>query len=119
MIKLLEIAKLISTDVRSRSNAKKIVDLIDNNTDEVVLDFKNVSFISRSFSDELCTIIENRSGIRFSEKNMSHFVGLMFHTVQTSRNKKRKRNVSDNEIINIDNMDSLSDFFVKNDMSHV
>ena len=54
---IIKISALISSDVRSRSNAEIIRSAIDGISDKVILDFSGVSFVSRSFTDELCSIV--------------------------------------------------------------
>jgi len=111
MKKRIEIAKLISSDVRSRANAEKIVRSIDSGISEIELDFKDVTFMSRSFADELCDIIERMNWIHFTESNMSAFVEAMFNTVSNGRNREREREVYDADIIYLNDMKSLTEFF--------
>ena len=48
-----KISELISADIRSRANANIIRSAIDGVDGKIILDFEGVSFISRSFTDEL------------------------------------------------------------------
>ena len=56
---VIKISTLISGKVRSRSNAEIIRSAIDGISDKIILDFSGVSFVSRSFTDELCSIVEH------------------------------------------------------------
>ena len=47
---VLLISELIGTDVRSRSNAGIIQSVVDGMKEGVILDFSEVTFISRSFA---------------------------------------------------------------------
>ena len=69
MGKVIKIAELIGTDVRSRSNAGIIQAEIDGEVNEVIIDFSKVTFVSRSFVDELCNIMEKCNNVKL--ENMS------------------------------------------------
>ena len=56
---VLLISELIGTNVRSRSNAGIIQAVIDGVKEGVTLDFREVTFVSRSFADELCNIMDD------------------------------------------------------------
>lgn len=65
----IKIAELIGTDIRSRNNAKRILEVI-NTDDEYTLDFTSVEFMSRSFTDELCNIIDYNNNVTIDEVTM-------------------------------------------------
>lgn len=114
MKKKIVIAELISTDVRSRCNAEKIRDEIDKTSDNVILDFSGVIFISRSFTDELYTIIEYYKNLKIDLINMSEIVKTMIDAVKKGRENKRTRLINnDSEIKEFDDMKSLSEFLSK------
>ena len=56
MSRVLRIADIISTDVRSRSRADIIRNELEENRSNLILDFTDVVFMSRSFTDELYVI---------------------------------------------------------------
>lgn len=116
MEKRIKIAKLISSDVRSRTHAEKIVCSIDRGVSSVTLDFSGVTFMSRSFADELCDIIERMNWISFTETNMSGIVESMFQTVRSGRNRERERVMYNSDIINLKDMKSLAEFLEYADM---
>ena len=109
----IKISTLISTDVRSRSNAEIIRNEIDVTSDKVVLDFSGVCFISRSFTDELCSVIEHLKNVTIDIDNMSDIVKTMMEAVKNSRKNKRIRSKDNSEIKEFDDMEDLSDFFSK------
>ena len=88
MGKIVKIEELIGTDVRSRSNA--------------------VTFVSRSFADELCNILDKFKNVEL--ENMDHIVQSMIDAVKSGRTKKRIRSEDNSEIKVFDNIDSLSSF---------
>ena len=69
MKKIIRIAELIGSDIRSRKNADHIRKGIADCTDVVELDFNGVEFISRAFADEIYTIVnENRNNVESALK---------------------------------------------------
>lgn len=110
MEKRMKIAELISTDVRSRSNADKIRNEIATSSQNVILDFLGVTFISRSFTDELYTITEEVNNIEVKMINMSDIVKSMSEAVENGRKKKRVRVDNNSEIKEFNDIESLSAF---------
>lgn len=81
---MFKIADLISTDIRSRANADIIRSAIDGIKENIVLDFSGVTFVSRSFTDELYNVMKENKNI--SLVNMSDFVKSMLEAVTKGRN---------------------------------
>lgn len=111
MDKTFNIAELISTDIRSRGNANIIRSAIDGIEGNIILNFADVTFMSRSFTDELYNILDEHKNITLI--NMSDFVDTMFKTVTQGRNNKRKLVDKESEIKEFDDMKSLSSFLSK------
>lgn len=105
---VIEIAKIISTDIRSRSNAEIIRAAIDGISEKITLDFSSVTFISRSFTDELCNILDSCTNLEIT--NTSDFVKSMIDTVSKSRKTKRVFTQDNSEIKEFNDMKSLSAF---------
>ncbi len=110
MEKIFKVSELIGTDIRSRSNAEIIRGAIDGVKGEIVLDFSGVSFISRSFTDELCAIMEQSDKIRLS--GTTDFVKSMIETVASGRTRKRERHKEDSEMKEFKDIESLSEFLM-------
>lgn len=108
MNKIIPISTLISTDIRSRANANIIRSAIDGITDNITLDFSNVSFMSRSFTDELYNVMEEHKNITFI--NMSPFVTSMWDAVIQGRKTKRVSSTDTSEIKEFKDMKSLESF---------
>ena len=108
MVKVLKIKELISADVRSRANAKKIWDIVNATNNSIELDFSGVIFVSRSFADEVYNIIDSKKGITIT--NTFDIVKSMFETVSSSRSSKRVREKDNSEIKDFHDMESLSSF---------
>lgn len=108
MEKVLNISVLVSTDIRSRANANIIRSVIDGVYGKIILDFSGVTFISRSFADELYNILNERDNVSLA--NESELVKSMLEAVSLSRKNKRVQNNNTSEIKEIDDMKSLESF---------
>lgn len=108
MDKTFKIADLLSTDIRSRANANIIRSLIDGVRGQIILDFTGVSFVSRSFTDELYNITQENRKITLT--NLSDFVQTMLDAVIQGRTNKRNPLADNSEIVEFKDMESLSTF---------
>jgi hypothetical protein len=108
MDKILKISKLISTDIRSRANAEIIRAVVDGIEENVILDFRGVTFVSRSFTDELYNVMCEHKNIELV--NTSDFVKSMIDAVTQGRKQKRIFVEEKSEIREFDDMKSLSSF---------
>lgn len=107
MKKIIKIAELIGVDIRSRQNADHIRNSIDNFSGVVELDFDGVEFISRSFADEVYTLVkENNDNVVL--KNMEGIIGSMMSVVSESRTHKRVRKTKNANMKEFSDMESLS-----------
>lgn len=104
----LKISELLSTDIRTRSKADKIREAASGLQSPIILDFKEVTFISRSFADELCNIMDTG---KFRLKGLSEFLNTMYNTVSSARGNKRQRNVENANVSTLKDFESLSEFF--------
>jgi hypothetical protein len=111
MEKRILIARIISTDVRSRSRAQIIRSELNKEVLNL-LDFSGVTFISRSFADELCSIIKEFPECNIKIVEMMGVVKAMYETVQFSRTQKRLREDNKSEIKDIEDINSLSSYFL-------
>jgi len=92
----IEIAKLISTELRSRTEAQKIASEISRvNAKKTMIDFTGVSFISRSFADEYCNVMNTSNAV---STGMSKNIKLMIAIVKKNRNKGKNVRTSENVI---------------------
>lgn len=107
---IIKISALISSDVRSRYNAEIIRSAIDGISGKVILDFSGVSFVSRSFTDELCSILEHSKNIAIDMTSMSEIVKTMIEAVKKGREKRRTRTKDNSEIKEFHDIESLSKF---------
>lgn len=107
MEKVIKVLELLGSEARSRSNAKRIRNVMDINSLNI-LDMEGVRFISRSFCDELCNIMDDFKGSQLC--NVSQNVADMFAIVREGRKHERVRRLEDSEIKVFDDLESLSRF---------
>ena len=69
MKQIIRLKDIYSADLYTRSRASELRSTINNNADEVVLDFEQIGFMSRSFADEICNIIDDMKTVHFSFEN--------------------------------------------------
>lgn len=56
---------IYSADLYTRSRASELRSCINQDANEVELDFEQIGFMSRSFADELCNIMDDMKGTTF------------------------------------------------------
>jgi hypothetical protein len=103
---------IFGSDLFSRSRASQLLSNVDINTDEVTLDFTGVNFISRSFADELCNIIEDNKHLKISLSGQNSEVDIMLSRVREGRAQERKRGIARPRMYEFNNMESLSSFLL-------
>jgi len=108
MENIINIKSLLGCSLRSRCNAEKIRVEVKNYNGICLLDFNGVSFISRSFSDELCNIMDDYPSVKLI--NEEEAVSKMINIVLISRKRVRKREYNDDMIIEFDTMKGLYDY---------
>lgn len=77
----IDLEKVFTKKLGMRSSAKKLFTDLDNSSSEVVLNFQNIEFMSRSFAQEYLYQKKN-SRLTIVETNMSDFIKGMFGVVE-------------------------------------
>lgn len=108
MIRVFNVSEIIGTDVRSRSAADSIRHACMAECPPDVLDFGEVSFISRSFADELYTILQVFPATKIV--GMCDAVKNMYDVVMKGRSTVRQRIPEDVVVRNFSNIKELSAF---------
>jgi hypothetical protein len=108
-IRLLDI---YSADLFIRSRASELRKCINDDADEVTLDFEGIGFMSRSFADEVCNIIDDMGGKTFTLVNQNSDVATMMTKVRDGRSRERKRGVENAKMYEFQDMESLSEFLI-------
>lgn len=102
--------ELIGGSIRSRSNIKRLIENIDCNNN-YLLDFSNVQFMSRAFSDELYNFLKKHANVAINEQTMSKDVCAIYNAARRGREGKRKRSESSGDIIILNTVEEVSDYF--------
>lgn len=106
-MKTLKIYELIGHEGRSRVNASKLGLEALPTSEEVVLDFSNVNFLSRSFTDEVVTLLNGR---KYTTTNATAVISNMFKAVIDGRNKARVHPQQHSSVKSFSSMADLSRF---------
>lgn len=110
MAKLI-MSELIGKELRSRAEAKKVLDWFNSCAqNDVVIDYIGISFISRSFADELCGIIDDMNKLySISEINQNINISTTMKIVRNGRNKPKEVKLT-GDTIELKDMKSLEEF---------
>lgn len=105
------ISNEIGTDIRTRSFFRRDIERLIRPiiSDNVVLDFENVNFISRSVADEICNILKDYPSLSIT--GMTGDVEKMYMVVDEGRSKPRVYSELDAEVYHLRDMKELTEFF--------
>lgn len=110
MKQTIRLYEIFDADLCTRAKAGTLSLYIDAKATEVTLDFAGVTFMSRSFADELYNIIDRPKEKTFIYQNRNAVVKAMMNAVSEGRSKQRKRGIQPAEIHQFDDIESLSAF---------
>lgn len=104
-MKTINLKDVCGKEVLSRANARKLYDIVDDDTETV--NMAGITFISRSVADELCNISDRFPSIAFCElaEDVEIMLGIVRKGRSMPRTHKSKAKVS--MTINCSNMDDL------------
>lgn len=105
---VLNIQTILGQDIRVRSRIFELNKYMDSEA-TYVLDFTNVTFISRSFADELVTMTEMASN-NIEITGAKGDVGAMLEIVKKGRQTMHK-GTTHSQTIHLENMDDVASFF--------
>ena len=106
MAQTIKIFDFLGAEARQRVSADKIRNEISDDK-QVLLDFTDVTFISRSFADELCNIIQQTGALVL---NMQPIVKNMYDTVRKGRQRQRERTDNDGDVVTFPNSQAFMSF---------
>ena len=110
MKQTIRLQDIYSADLYTRSRASELRACINENANEITLDFDGIGFMSRSFADEVCNIIDDLPSKAFAFINQNEDVEAMMTIVREGRNRERIRGVGNAKIYEFKDMESLSAF---------
>ena len=112
MKQTIRLKDIYCAELYTRSRASELLACINNEAEEVTLDFEGIDFMSRSFADEVCNIIDDNKEKTFSFANQNEDVATMMTKVREGRNRERKRGVGNAKMYEFNDMESLSRFLL-------
>lgn len=112
MENVINVKKLLSSDIRSRCSAETIRSEIEKiQSRSINIDMDGVVFVSRSFADELLNIAERTGGRSIRIVNAFGDTKSMIDIVSSSRKSERVLSSEAGKITELKDMDSLKEFF--------
>ena len=112
MKQTIKLNTIYSDDLYTRSRASELRACINDEATEVTLDFEGIGFMSRSFADEVCNIMDDNKNITFEFINRNADIEAMMNKVAEGRIQERKRGISNATIHKFEDMESLSAFLI-------
>lgn len=112
MEQIIKLNTIYSADLYTRSRALELHACINKDATMVTLDFEGIGFMSRSFADEVCNIIDDNKDVIFKFVNRNSDIEAMMTKVSDSRSQERKRGISNAKVHKFKDMDSLSEFLL-------
>ena len=112
MKQTIRLQDIYSADLFTRSRASELRNCINDDADEVVLDFEGIGFMSRSFADEVCIIIDDLKEKTITFMGQNNDVATMMTKVREGRSRERKRGVGNAKMYEFEDMESLSKFLL-------
>ena len=112
MKQIIRLHDIYSADLYTRSRASELRARINDNANEVTIDFEGIGFMSRSFADEVCNIIDDLKEKTFSFTGQNNDVATMMTKVREGRSRERKRRVGNAKMYEFKDMESLSKFLL-------
>ena len=112
MKQTIRLQDIYNADLYTRSRASELRACIKEDADEVTLDFEGIGFMSRSFADEVCNIIDDLRDKTFTFTGQNDDVATMMTKVRDGRSRERKRGVGNAKMYEFKDMESLSKFLL-------
>ncbi len=106
----IRLQEIFGAELQTRSRASEIRSFVKGEANKIIFNMNGIHFISRSFADELCNIMDDMKDKNFILKEQSEEVGIMLSKVAESRNCERKRGIANATILEFKDMDSLSSY---------
>lgn len=109
MKKTIDLCFVIGDDIRTRSRIRQLTDqLIPDVSYE--LDFSKVNFISRSFADELVSLVDNSNG-RITCVKMPEHIEQLLAIVRRNRNAPVSSMPVKGDVIKLETAEQMEEFF--------
>ena len=112
MTQTIQLFNIFGSDLFSRARADVLCSIIDNEAVSVTFDFSEISFMSRSFTDEVFNIIDSNKDKSFEFINCNDIVKSMLRIVANGREHERSLGIPHPMMYKFENQTNLADFLV-------
>lgn len=112
MIQTIKLYDIYHADLFSRSKATQLVEYINADANIVILDFEGITFMSRSFTDELYNIVIAYPDKTFSYIGRNSDICVMMEKVADGRTRERQLGIPPAQMLFFDSQSKLADFLV-------
>ena len=112
MTQTIKLFDIYHADLFSRAKALLLVDTISPKADTVILDFEGITFMSRSFTDELYNIVIDSPDKEFQYIHRNEDVRIMMEKVAEGRNRERQLGIPPAKMYTFNNQHELAEFLV-------
>ena len=112
MTQTIKLYDIYHADLFSRAKAAQLINYISPDADTVILDFEGITFMSRSFTDELYNIVITYPNKTFKYIGRNDDICIMMEKVADGRTRERQLGIPPAQMFFFDSQSKLSDFLV-------
>lgn len=112
MTQTIRLYDIYHADLFSRAKATQLASYINPDADIVILDFEDITFMSRSFTDELYNIVTATHGKTFRYIGRNDDIRIMMEKVADGRTRERQLGIPPAQMLTFDSQSKLADFLV-------
>lgn len=112
MTQTIKLYDIYHADLFSRAKASLLVENICPKADTVILDFKGITFMSRSFTDELYNIVIDSPDKEFQYIHRNEDICVMMEKVAEGRNRERQLGIPPARMYTFNSQSELADFLI-------
>ena len=112
MTQTIKLFDIYHADLFSRAKASLLVENISPKADAVILDFEGITFMSRSFTDELYNIVIDSPGKEFRYIHRNEDIRIMMEKVAEGRNRERQLGIPPAQMYTFNSQSELAEFLV-------
>ena len=112
MTQTINLYDIYHADLFSRSKAAQLAEHINNDANTVILDFEGITFMSRSFADELYNIVIAYPDKTFNYTGRNNDICIMMEKVADVRTREGRLGIPPAQMLFFDNQSKLSDFLI-------
>ena len=112
MKQVIKLYDIYHADLFSRAKASILAEMISPKADTVILDFEGITFMSRSFTDELYNIVITYPEKTFGYTGRNDDIRVMMEKVAEGRTRERQLGIPPAQMLSFDSQSKLAEFLV-------